>query len=191
MSRAERDPAKVIAEIKDAPSPKPCADCLRVNALLGLSHAREEELKRDLAIRKASISMLQQEVLRLQQEALREHPDGHKCRALINMTEKRDRLRKELLDLKDGKDADGLYAFDPDWVVLPWDHIAEAMEHYGYTSQELKITDAEMAGLATGSQAITPAMAQHLEEVLKRPAKLWLRLEANYRLGLAEGKTQT
>ncbi len=104
MTRSDPNPAKVLAEIKDGPAPKPCADCLRVNALLGLSHAREEELKielsnareidlaadlaigmwktrtakaeTDLAIAKASISMLQQMVRELN-ERKDPHGEGH------------------------------------------------------------------------------------------------------------------
>ncbi len=64
MTRSDRNPAKIRIDSNGAEPAKPCADCLRVNALLGLSHAREEELKRDLAIAKASISMLQEEVLK-------------------------------------------------------------------------------------------------------------------------------
>jgi hypothetical protein len=135
----KKNPTHVLAEVADAPAPKPCADCIRVNALLGLSKGREDDLKakhdrvvkmavgliggaceehdeiainmglgdfieaypkgcmwclqRSLAIANASISMLQQAVL-----DAREHKDGHKCQALIHMTDKRDLLRHQLLE---------------------------------------------------------------------------------------------
>ncbi len=247
MSRSDRNPAKVRIDSNGAEPAKPCADCIRANALLGLANAREEELRlkhdrvvktavaliggscpehdeialnlglqefieaypkgcmwclqRSLVIANASISMLQQAVL-----DAREHrgaDSGSKCQALIHMTEKRDLLRQEMLMWKstaaswenllnlERHQRRGTDDFNPDWVVLPWDHVEEAMEHLGIKEDQLNLHPDQIRGLVMGTHAITIDLAQRLEDLTKRPARLWLQLEANYRLGLAQGKTQT
>lgn len=88
------------------------------------------------------------------------------------------------------------YQFDPDWVIAPGETLREWLDTNGLSNR--------VAAAAVGRTAIAWAEAV-IDEVLRRepltenyarvlervtgiPARMWLALEHNYRVGLAAGK---
>ena len=81
------------------------------------------------------------------------------------------------------------YPYQPDFAPPPGDTILELLEEQGMTQSEL----AQRMGrplktineVVRGKKTLTPETALQLEKVLGTPARLWLKLEQNYREHLA------
>lgn len=89
------------------------------------------------------------------------------------------------------------YPFDPDWVVSPGETLRECLEERGFDPEDFAggdgywlfgITRAQMRGLLDGDDPIDAELAEKLERLTGVPARMWLALEHNFRVGLAAGK---
>lgn len=86
----------------------------------------------------------------------------------------------------------GGYSYEPDYVVAPGEILEDYMEAREVSKEELaqrsglslKLID----GLLLGEAFLESDTAFKLEEVFELDASVWLRMEANYRQGLKEGK---
>ena len=82
-----------------------------------------------------------------------------------------------------------LERFEPDWVVAPGETIAEFLEEKSITQRELAlrmgVTPKFVNHLLAGQAPISKETALKLERVLGGDARFWLRLELQYREGLA------
>ena len=84
-------------------------------------------------------------------------------------------------------------AFDPDWTVPPGEMLQEALEEAGMTVVGLSgatgLPRERAAALIAAEVELTEDDATLLERGTGIPARLWLRMEANYRDDLAAGRT--
>lgn len=82
--------------------------------------------------------------------------------------------------------------FDPDWVVHPGELLREELQTRGMTETELAlltgVTLKHVSTVVNGHKPITPWYAVRLERVLGISARLWARMQADYDVGLLQGK---
>lgn len=75
--------------------------------------------------------------------------------------------------------------FDPDYRVAPGETILEVLEDRGVTIKELAskliLTEEETNFLLKGEKALSPDIANVLEELFEVPVSFWLNLEKFYR----------
>lgn len=86
------------------------------------------------------------------------------------------------------------HAYDPDYVVAPgltlqewfdWSHVPKvvATKLYGISEEALE-------RLLVGDEEITADLAARLAAMTGVPARFWLALEHNFRVGLRAGKAR-
>jgi len=79
--------------------------------------------------------------------------------------------------------------FEPNWASAPGETIADCIEHVGMSrlelGEQLGLCSMKVKQLFEGELAITPALAEKLEQVVGSTAQFWLNREANYRVSLA------
>ena len=77
------------------------------------------------------------------------------------------------------------YDYRPNYATPPGATLAETLECAGVSQDELAkrtgLSVARLRGLIAGDAPLTPEIAVLLEEATGTPARLWNRLEANYR----------
>lgn len=77
-----------------------------------------------------------------------------------------------------------------DWAIPPGEYLAEVLAELDMTqvelSQRMGRPPQTINELIQGKKLLTPETALQLERVVKVPAHLWLGLESEYRLILAE-----
>lgn len=83
--------------------------------------------------------------------------------------------------------------FEPDWRVAPGETLQEWMVEHEMSPAELALACRKtrletLEAVIVGEREISPSIAGALQHGTGIPAKVWLRLEENYRLGLAAGK---
>jgi HTH-type transcriptional regulator / antitoxin HigA len=82
------------------------------------------------------------------------------------------------------------YEFDPDYAIPPGETLKEIMEYMEISQRELSestgLTVGSLNGIITGEQPITYETANILELATNIPAKMWNKLETNYRKQLAK-----
>lgn len=76
-------------------------------------------------------------------------------------------------------------SFDPDYAVSPGETLADLLEERDMTQNELAdklgISLEKMNGVVDGEVALTPEIADGLNEVFSIPARFWLERERQYR----------
>ncbi len=81
------------------------------------------------------------------------------------------------------------YPFKPDYAVAPGETLREAMETLRISVADLasrtSVSPARIRGILRGTAPMTPYMAGKLSRTMGISARMWLRLEANYRRDLA------
>ena len=86
----------------------------------------------------------------------------------------------------------GGYPYEPDYVVPPGWVLEEYLEVWGISQAELARRCSRSPQLIrriiAGEAPVTPAIAFQLGKVFALDADTWLRMEAGYREGLAQGK---
>lgn len=87
------------------------------------------------------------------------------------------------------------YAWDPDWCMRPGVHLQDWMDENGMGKMPGvlgmacgRVPEEIILGVLDGSVEINPKIAACLERGTMIPARLWLRLEEQYRAALAAGK---
>lgn len=77
------------------------------------------------------------------------------------------------------------YEYRPDYATPPGATLAETLECVGIAGDELAkrtgLSAAHVRELIAGDARLTPEIADLLEQATGTPARLWCRLEANYR----------
>ncbi len=80
-------------------------------------------------------------------------------------------------------------AFEPNWISAPGNTIADALEERGWSqlelAQRLSMSPKFVNQLVRGKATLSTDTAMLLATVLGSTPEFWLRLEANYRTGLA------
>ena len=86
----------------------------------------------------------------------------------------------------------GGYPYEPDYVTPPGEILDEYMEYWGISRSELAnrcgLSLELIDGLLAGKASLDSNTALKLETVFELNAQMWLRMEASYRRGLAQGK---
>lgn len=86
----------------------------------------------------------------------------------------------------------GGYPYKPDYVVPPGWLLEEYLEVNGMSEAELArlcaISPEQVQGILAGEAPIEPDTAERLGEIFDLQAVIWLRMEADYREGLKQGK---
>lgn len=84
------------------------------------------------------------------------------------------------------------YPYEPDYVVAPGETLREWFE---YTNVPQRVAwrlyglpEDVLAGVLAGTTEILPEIAEKLERLTFIPARFWLALEHNFRVGLSAGK---
>lgn len=81
------------------------------------------------------------------------------------------------------------YPFEPDYAVAPGETLREMLEALGMTQVELAVAIDVVPGkiddIINGAEPITPKLADGLARMTQIPARMWLKMEANYRRDLA------
>jgi plasmid maintenance system antidote protein VapI len=85
------------------------------------------------------------------------------------------------------------YSFDPDWVVAPGETLRDCLAEIDVVPPEqlaraAGISRRVLARLLAGDEPITEDLAERIARMTAVPARMWLALEHNYRVGLAAGK---
>ena len=82
-----------------------------------------------------------------------------------------------------------LYPYEPNYTVVPGEIVSEHMEFLGMNQAELARRSGRSAKLISeivnGKAPIEPETALQFEKVLGLDTRIWLNLEASYRLFLA------
>jgi HTH-type transcriptional regulator / antitoxin HigA len=83
-------------------------------------------------------------------------------------------------------------SFDPDWVIAPGETLEEWRIENGLgpkaAATVCRMSPEDFARIVSGKKRITADVAGRLQAGTMIPARLWLRLEENYREGLRRGK---
>jgi plasmid maintenance system antidote protein VapI len=83
--------------------------------------------------------------------------------------------------------------YDPDWVVHPGETLAEWLQYArmdaGIAVALYGFDETEIAGVLDGTVEIDEDLAAKLADLTGIPARFWLALEHNFRVGIAAGKT--
>lgn len=78
-----------------------------------------------------------------------------------------------------------LYKYEPDFAVAPGETLKEVLEDLGMSQAELAtrtgLSPKHVNQVIQGHVRLTPDMAARLEPVVGVPARIWNRLESNYR----------
>ena len=82
------------------------------------------------------------------------------------------------------------YPFEPDYAVAPGETLREMLEALGMTQVELAVAidvvPEKIDDIINGAEPITVELAAGLASMTQIPAKMWLKMEANYRRDLAK-----
>lgn len=86
-------------------------------------------------------------------------------------------------------------AWEPRWVVHPGELVAEELRERGWSQAELArrtgFTQKHVSRVVTGQAGIGPEFAIALARAFGTSARVWMRLQADYKLGKAQGHPQT
>ena len=84
------------------------------------------------------------------------------------------------------------FPYEPDYVTPPGEVLHEYMEYWAITLSELAkrsgLSAELIEGLLAGRAPLEAETALKLEKVFDLKADVWLRMEANYRRGLEQGR---
>lgn len=84
------------------------------------------------------------------------------------------------------------FPFDPDYVIAPGATLQDWIDETGlpisHVARACKLEVKELAAVIHGKRWISTVIAAKLSQGTGIPARFWLALEHNYRVGLAAGK---
>ena len=85
------------------------------------------------------------------------------------------------------------FEFHPDWTICTGAILTSftAETPLSELATALGVTPAWLGGFIRGEQALTAEVATAIGALTDTDAKLWLRIEANYRQDLADGRQVT